>query len=74
MGFGIVMKKCGMWDFCEKGAGMRDHHPPLETLVQENSRKSHLSLVKSLPCVVFLLQMSQFFHCLESYPKGCTPK
>ena len=28
MGFGIAMKKCGMRDSCEKGAGMRDQDPP----------------------------------------------
>ena len=25
---GFRRKKCGMRDFCEKGAGMRDHDPP----------------------------------------------
>ena len=27
-GFGIAMKKCGMRDSREKGAGMRDQDPP----------------------------------------------
>ena len=27
MGFGIAMKKCGMRDSREKGAGMRDQDP-----------------------------------------------
>jgi len=26
------MKKCGMRDSCEKGAGMRDQDPPFQTL------------------------------------------
>ena len=28
MGFGIAMKKCGMRDSREKGAGIRDQAPP----------------------------------------------
>ena len=32
MGLGIAMKKCGMRDSREKGAGMRDQDPPFQTL------------------------------------------
>ena len=34
MEFGITMKKCGMRDSREKGAGMRDQDPPFQTLRQ----------------------------------------
>jgi len=44
--FGIPMKKCGMWDSREKGAGMRDQEPPYRPWSPYEISRGNFSLLR----------------------------